>query len=64
MRRRLDLIELPGVVYDDTLWVVCGTSVGDHDDVDRLGRVNVLSSAGNVRDVGLEDAVKTSAGGC
>ncbi|KNB13918.1 hypothetical protein FOXG_20973 [Fusarium oxysporum f. sp. lycopersici 4287] len=59
MRRRLDLIELLGVVNNDTLWVVRGTSVGDHDDIDRLGRVNVGRTAGKVGDVGLENAVKT-----
>jgi hypothetical protein len=64
MRRSFDLIKLLGVVNNDTLWVVRGTSVGDYNDVDRLGRVNVGRTTGKVGDIGLENAVKTRTRWC
>lgn len=58
VQRRLELVELAGVLHDDALRVVCGTAVGDDDDVDRLDVIHVrgLAELGGVR---LEDVVQT-----
>lgn len=64
VRGRLDLVELLGVVHKDALRIVGGTAVGDDDDVDRLGRVKVTRTVGDVRNVWFEDAVKTRSRGC
>jgi hypothetical protein len=64
VRGRFDLVELLGVVHEDALRVIGGTAVGDDDDVDRLGRVKVTRTVGDVRNVWFEDAVKTRSRGC
>ena len=58
VRRRLEGVELLGVVHDYGLGVIRSSSIGDDDDIDRLGRVHAVRSTGQASDVWLEDALQ------